>query len=337
MTRFGWSLLLAMVGCSGPVNDQFNVQTADGAVLPVMVRGALDDTLVLYEPGGPFGGGIEERLVDYQYFSETLEPYVAIAYYDRRGYGNANGQYRPEDISVANLMSDMDDVLAVLRERYDPARIVLMGHSFGGFATGNYLVTRPDAEVDAWISSAGAVVPGGDSVYVPYRYAFVCRVAAERRAEGDENALWSDIGGWCESKPDIDAEDLEDPEREQLWEYLGQIYDLVGDPPIRLGPLLGALFGSSYNVTDVLLTENELSLRIFKETREMELLSELGAITQPTLFVSGELDDIVPTEVAEDAATKMVDAQVVEISDAGHYPTWPDPQPFADEVLDFLR
>ncbi|MEN0065722.1 MAG: alpha/beta hydrolase [Myxococcota bacterium] len=330
---------VGLLACRGPINDQFNVQTADGVLLPVMVRGDLEssETLVLYETGGPYGGGIEERLVDYQWFSDTLEPHLAIAYYDRRGYGNKNGRYRPDDISVDNLVSDMDDVLTVLRERYDPARLVLMGHSFGGFATGRYLASRPEADIDAWVSSAGAVVTGGDAAYVPYRLAFVCRLSADRLAASDADPLWTEIDTWCQTDPKVDPEDWEQPARRTLSGYLDAIYERVGDPPLRAGPLLGAVFGSSYNVTDVLLTANELSSRLSEETREMDLLSELANVSVPTLFVSGEYDDIVPTEIAIDAAERIEDAQSIEIESGGHYPTWPDPQPFADAVLDFLR
>ncbi|MEM6926676.1 MAG: alpha/beta hydrolase [Myxococcota bacterium] len=329
-------VLSALVACTGPVDDQLNVKTADGVVLPVMVRGELDarGTLVVYEAGGPFGGGVEERLVDYQRFSETLEPHVAIAYYDRRGYGNANGRYRPEDITVDGLMSDLDDVLAVVRERYDPDSLVLMGHSFGGFATANYLVTHPEAEIDAWVSSAGAVLTGGDAAYVPYRFAFACRVAADRL--DTEDPLWAEIDAWCATDPQVDPEDWEQAERRTLSGYLDAIYERAGDPPLRFGRLVGAVFGSSYNVTDVLLTANRISGPISDETRELDLLSELDAVDVPTLLVTGELDDIVPTEVAVDVAAVLPDANLVEVEAGAHYPTWPDPQPFADAVLNFF-
>lgn len=333
-------LALSLIGCSSTVDDQFHVRTADDVLLPVLVRGNLEEsgTLVLYETGGPYGGGVEERIVDYQSFSTTLEPHLAVAYYDRRGYGNANGRYRPEDLSLGAMLSDVDDVLAVIRERYDPDRVVLMGHSFGGFLTASYLVTRPDAEIDAWVSSAGALLTGGDASYVPYRLAFACRVAANRVATGDTDPLWDEIDAWCKTDPDVDPEDWEQPARRTLSGYLDAIYDRVGDPPISAGRLIAAIFGSSYNVTDVLFTANEISEPISGEVRDGDpLLPLLADVTTPSLLVTGELDDVVPTEIAIDAASEMPDARVVEILEGGHYPTWPDPQPFADAVLDFLH
>ena len=325
--------LLPLMACSALTNDQLQVDH-DDVILPVQVRGNVDDgTLLLYETGGPWGGGLEERVVDYQYFSETLEPHVGIAYYDRRGYGNAYGQYKPDDISVDAYVADLDAVLRVVQERYEPERIVLMGHSWGGFITGRYLVDRGSERVDAWISAAGAVVTGGDDAYVPFRRDFVCRVSADRLEAGDTRADWAGMQDWCDAHLEIDPES---DARDELWDHLNRVYELVGDPPIRTGPLLSALFGSSYNVTDSLMTPNEISLRVYEDTREMDLLSELGAVDVPTLFVAGELDDVIPTEVADAAAAIVPDAIVVEIPDAGHYVTWPDPQPFADDVLGFL-
>ena len=320
-------LALAMLaGCSGMVNDQFNVRH-DGAVLPVLVRGNLDDsdTLILYETGGPWGGGIEEAVTDYQHFKTTLEPHVAVAYYDRRGYGNAYGNYRPDDISVDHYVADQDAILWTLQERYEPSRIVLMGHSWGGFITGRSLIDRGSSGIDAWISVSGAVVTGGDDAYVPYRRDMVCRVATDQS--------WDDVMDWCEANPSVDPES---EEKEELWAYLERVYELAGDPPIRTGPLLAAVFGSSYNITDSLLTPNEISLPVHQETREMDLLSELEGVEVPTLFVAGEYDDIIPTEVSEAAAAIVPGAEVVEIAEAGHYVSWPDPEPLGAEVRAFL-
>lgn len=332
-------LALGLVGCAEGINQQLHVQTDDGVVLPVLVRGNLEasDTLVLYEAGGPYGGGVEERVVDYWQFSETLEPHVAIAYYDRRGYGNANGRYGPDDITLDHLMSDVDDLIAVLLDRYDPDQMVLMGHSFGGFATGQYLVTRPDAPVDAWVSVAGAVVTGGERNYVPYRLTFACRVARDQIAKGDDDALWAEIDTWCATDPEVDPEDWEHPGRIELSRFLDAIYERAGEPPIDAGKLVSALFGSSYNVTDLMLTSNELSGPLTDAREALDLMSDLDTVDVPTLFVNGEFDDIVPTEIAYDAAAQVPDSRVVEIEAMGHYPIWPDPEPFADAVLDFLR
>lgn len=324
--------LALLSACSPLTNDLIHVRH-DGAVLPVMVRGNTDaGTLVVYEAGGPFGGGIEERLLDYQGFADTLEPHLAIAAYDRRGYGNAYGTYDPDDIRLGAYVDDLDAVVLTLQERYAPDRTVLLGHSWGGLLTATYLVDHGSERVDAWIDVSGAILTGGDDVYVPYRRDFACRVAAEP-PEPSDDVLWSDLLAWCDANPTVDPESAA---RDELWTYLDAIYELVGDPPLPLGPLLGAVFGSPYNVTDSHLTPNRISRPLYEDTRELDLLSNVHQIDVPSLIVAGELDDVIPSEVGRAVAAEVPDASFVEIPDAGHYVTWPDPQPFADEVLGFL-
>src|SRR5262249_26158046 len=82
--------LLAACG-SDLVHDNLNVRT-DDAVLPVDIHGNMDSgTLLLVESGGPSGPSIAQRTVGYMPFQDTLEPELAVAFYDRRGTGNATG------------------------------------------------------------------------------------------------------------------------------------------------------------------------------------------------------------------------------------------------------
>lgn len=159
-------LLGLLIGCGdGQAHDRFDVLT-DGAVLPVEVHGnRASGTLILVESGGPSGPGIAERAVGYHPFQDTLEQDAAVAWYDRRGTGNAEGDYGVNDQSVAQLLLDLDAVIAVLRERYAPDRLVLLGHSFGAYSSGVYVLDHPGA-VDGWVAAAPAVLGGPDEQYI---------------------------------------------------------------------------------------------------------------------------------------------------------------------------
>ncbi|MFT4979755.1 MAG: proline iminopeptidase, partial [Myxococcota bacterium] len=144
-------LLTLLAGCrdASEVNDHFFVRSGD-ALLPVQVRGnTTRGVLILFESGGPSGPGIAERMVGSMQFAEGLEAEVALAFYDRRGVGNAQGDYAPEDLTMAHALDDLDAVLAVLDDQYAPDHVVLMGHSWGGFVTARYLLDGPRT-VDAW-------------------------------------------------------------------------------------------------------------------------------------------------------------------------------------------
>src|SRR6476646_1546809 len=120
--------MLLLLGACSPelVHDRLDV-SHDGAVLPVEVNGfAGSGTLLVVESGGPSGPSIAQRDVGWFPFEDTLETQMAVALYDRRGTGNATGDYRPGDQSMARLVDDLAAVLAVLDDRYAPERLVLM-------------------------------------------------------------------------------------------------------------------------------------------------------------------------------------------------------------------
>jgi pimeloyl-ACP methyl ester carboxylesterase len=327
-------MIFVLAACgSDLVDDHMNVRT-DGAVLPVEVHGNMDSgTLLLVESGGPSGPSIAQRTVGYMPFQDTLEPELAVAFYDRRGTGNATGDYSVDDQSMDQLIADLDAVMAVLDERYAPERLVLMGHSFGTYTSALYQIEHP-GKTDAWIAAAPAIIEGPDDFYVPYRRDFACRVADEQIADGSDDSLWTDIEDFCVANPTIPAE-WDTPEREELWGYLGQIEDRLEPwPSMEIGGLLGAVFFSHYNIIDAQMRGNRISDRIEADPGREDLLPELGAIDVPAAVITGEYDGTTPTELG----TAVVDALppgavLTEVAGGGHYMMADDPDAFADAVF----
>jgi proline iminopeptidase len=318
--------------CAGEaVDDHLTVLSGD-AVLPVHVRGNMGSgTLLVYESGGPSGPGIAERRVGYVDLKDTLEPELAVAFYDRRGVGNAHGDYAAEDLSMEVLVEDLHAVISVLRDRYAPERVVLMGHSWGGYSSASYLLAHPDA-VDAWVPVAPAMM-GGDDLYIPYRRAWLCRVAADLQGEAP---LWDEVLGWCADHPSVPPDSAA---KDELWDYLITASEQLEPwPSMDAMGLLGAIFASHYNLVDTQLRANRISGPLHAEAEGMDLLPELGAVTVPTLVITGEYDPDLPTELGDAivAAVGTSDAEVVEIEGAGHYPMDHDPSGFAAPVLDLV-
>lgn len=328
------ALLLLLGGCvEGTVNAQIDVRS-DDAVLPVQIHGRIGSgTLVLVESGGPSGPGIAERAVGYHPFQDTLEQEVAVAWYDRRGTGNASGDYRPEDQSLDQLIDDLHAVLAVLELRYAPERLVLMGHSFGSYTSALYQLEHPGV-VQGWVTAAPAVMHGSDTYYISYRRDFVCRVAAEQHAEGSPDPLWDDIEGFCIANPTLPPV-WDTPEREQLWSYLGQIEDLLEPWPSMNGAgLLATVFFSHYGLIDTQLRPNLISEAIVADPGQEDLLPLLSDIVVPTAVLTGEYDGTTPTELGAAVAAAVGPAAVLtEIADGGHYMMADDPEAFADAVM----
>lgn len=330
--------LAVLAGCTGDVvHDHFNVVT-DRAVLPVEAHGTLaSGTLVLVESGGPSGPGIAERAVGLHPFRDTLEQDYVIAWYDRRGTGNARGSYSESDQSMGQLIADLDAVLRVLDERYTPDRLVLMGHSFGTYTSALYQLDHP-GRVDGWVAAAPAILHGPDDLYVPVRRDFACRVASDRLADGD--ALWSDIDAFCAAHPSLPPV-WDTPEREELWGYLNAIEDRLEPwPALDVGGLLGAVVGSHYDLIDAQMRANRISSHIVAEPGREDLLPELGALDVPAAIVTGEVDGTTPTELGAQIVAAMAGRAVAtEVEGGGHYMMVDDPEAFraaVDALVDRL-
>lgn len=332
--RAPW-LAAALVGCS-PRGDRLIVRT-DGAALPVGVYGDFDSgTLLLVESGGPSGPALAERMVGYFPFADTLERHAAVAAYDRRGTGNATGDYRVEDQSMAQLVADLDAVVAVLTERYAPERLILMGHSFGTYTSALYQLEHPGV-VDGWVAAAPSILEGPDELFIQYRRDFACRVAGDQLAAGASAPLWPDLEAFCAAHPTIPAV-WDTPEREALWSYLGQIEDQLEPwPAYETGGLVAAVFFSQYNFVDTQLRPNRISRAITADPGREDLLPELGALDVPVAVITGEFDGTTPTELGRAVVDALPGTGVLtEVEGGGHYMMVDDPVAYETAVLDVI-
>ena len=321
MRHLFWVLLL---GCSGEnVRHQFNVEI-DGAVLPVQVRGnAASGKFVVFESGGPSGLGIAERAVDSVVFDPMVEERAAVVMYDRRGVGNALGDYTPEVLTTDRLVADLKAINLVLEERYDVKSRVLVGHSFGTLSSLRALQDHPQ-KYDGWVAIAGAWTVQDEDLQVFYRSQFACRVAQDRLDEGDTAPIWNRTLDWCAT----DQEDLE-----PLWEVLDVIDERFGNWPAMdaLG-LMGAVVGSHYNLVDSLMRENRISEPIWDDLDDMDAFAELERVDVPTVVIAGEYDEGV-VESSVEAVERLPDGELIEIEDAGHYPFHVAPKRIGEAVL----
>jgi len=208
-----------------------------------------------------------------------------------------------------------------------------MGHSWGGQVTARYLLQHPNA-VDAWVPVAGAMMVG-DDLYVPYRRDFVCRVAAQQAQQHPQQNGWPEMLDWCDKNQTVEPDS---PQKDELWTHLDVIYEkLSGEPPLSVGPLLGAVFGSMYNPIDA-FRDAGVSDSLLKELHNQDLVPQLEALTLPTLVVSGEYDDLIPAELGEDVLDALgtpPDQKTHRIIEGGsHYPF--DATPFNDAVLTLI-
>jgi proline iminopeptidase len=74
---------------------------------------------------------------------------------------------------------------------------------------------------------------------------------------------------------------------------------------------------------------------VWESLGDYDLLSDLGAVTCPTLILHGRHDPI-PLEASEAAARALPDARLVTLEQSGHVPYVEEPEPLFDSIMRFL-
>ncbi|MBI3903729.1 MAG: alpha/beta fold hydrolase [Nitrosomonadales bacterium] len=71
--------------------------------------------------------------------------------------------------------------------------------------------------------------------------------------------------------------------------------------------------------------------------RDADLRTDLPAIRQPTLVISGERDRLTPPQASACLAQNLPDARMVEIKGAAHAPFLSHPEIFVAQLMDFMQ
>lgn len=79
------------------------------------------------------------------------------------------------------------------------------------------------------------------------------------------------------------------------------------------------------------------TLRMLEELRDRDLRPALGNIRIPTRIFHGELDRIVPIELAEEGKKMIKNASLVRFEKSGHGLFWDEKDKLADELARFAR
>lgn len=88
--------------------DTFFHVKVDGAVLPVWIKGnTASKKIVIFINGGPGLTSLDIASIDMLGWAEKLEKEFAIAYYDQRGTGNAQGNIDPNSITMEQYIKDL--------------------------------------------------------------------------------------------------------------------------------------------------------------------------------------------------------------------------------------
>jgi pimeloyl-ACP methyl ester carboxylesterase len=330
-------LLASIVSCQKEkitlgtsVQDYFYVENA-GAKMPVVVEGnTASKIMVLFVHGGPGGTGIgfnnDENSTLY------LKPNYAVAYWDQRAAGTAQGNGK---LTFDAYVDDMSRVIAVLKHRYgSDIKLFVMSHSWGGLVTPAYLTqSNNQKEVKGWINVAGAHnYFMNDSLTRAYLLGF----GKDQITKNIHATEWQKIVNFCESN--IPNYDYTMSQTYAGCAFLAENY--IDD--INSGSGIGGIFTKGYPFSLFWTVSNAGSTQfsaLGKDIIRREFSSKLNVLTLPILCITGKYDFTVPKGLAEEVVNKVASKKkkLVILQHSGHICMDSEPEAFYKEVKAFIE
>jgi pimeloyl-ACP methyl ester carboxylesterase len=281
----------------------------------VMVRGAdTTNPILVMLHGGP---GMGETAF-FRYYNAALEDSFTVVYWDQRGAGKSFARTIPrESMTTEQFLRDLDELVEIVRARFDQPKVVLFGHSWGSVLGTLYAARWPD-KVAAYVGS-GQVASWPECEAACYQYALD---EAQQRGRRDLVARLRRIG-----PPPYPAA--------SLWEERLCLTRVDGSMrPRALWKLVKMTLGAKESS----LFELPRAYRAFRwtldamwdEVSRIDLTRLVPELAVPVFFLLGRDDHWASSDLAAAyfAALRAPAKQLVWFERSGH-------EPFADEPEKF--
>ncbi len=325
---------------STQADDFFHLEE-EGAYLPLWVRGnTASGKILLYVQGGPGLNTLDMAIVDYLGWEETLEKDYAVAYYDQRGTGNAQGDFDWESVSLDQYIKDLRKMVQLLRDQYPNNEIYLLGHSFGGWLTYLYaLEYQGNTQIEGIIAANAPFTTDNNEIRWKFRHEFLVNISQEFVEQGKDTEFWSEALQWTQDHPEI----IDIEEKRQWNRYVIRgLEEYQVEVPLSAGKIIKGVFFSSYNIFPSLLDVERLDKvadRLFEDEKGIDVLSQVNEINLPILLITGRYDDIAPPEEFNFAFDQIGSSQkeLKILPDAGHDSFLNQPELFREAVRGFVE
>jgi len=248
---------------------------------------------------------------------DRLKDRFRLIYYDQRGRGRSAENVRPEDVTLASDVEDIDTVL----QHFGLKKTVLLGHSWGTVLALEYAVRHPE-RVSRLILMNPAPVSTADRNLM--RTFYLEKIGADmdrQRAiikgdayqSGDPDAVTARYR--IHFKPALfKAEDYEKLMAAMQTSFVRQGKDGI----VKARAVEDRLMADTWDRDDY------------------DLLPKLHALRIPTLVLVGAHDFITP-EVAHHIAEAIPNAKLVTLHDCGHFSYLECPDAVRGAIDDFER
>lgn len=333
----GFAVVLSLYGCihTAPFRDgKGRIVPGSIAVIETVSIGGMPqqvwfrginshNPVLLILHGGP--GASEAAL--FRYFNSELEQYFLVVNWEERGTGRSfRADIPPESMTIAQFLRDLDEVIELIKKRFDKRRVVLLGHSWGSALGAIYAHQHPE-KIAAYIG-VGQVANMPQGERMSYDYALSQAVARHNKQAAKE---LSAIGPPPHTVGDMLIS--------RHWvEQLGGSFHA----DLSTGKLIwAALSTDEANLIDLMLfgRGNRFSLEhLWPEFSQLDLTT-YKSFAMPVFFLLGRYDWQVPAPLAA-SSFQTIEApckQLIWFERSGHNPPFEEAEKFnrimIEEVL----
>lgn len=274
--------------------------------------------------GGP---GASEAALS-RHFNADLEQRFLMVYWEQRGTGRSyRSSIPPDSMTIAQFVSDLDEVVELVRQRFSKDKVVLLGHSWGT-AIGILYADRFPDKVAAYVG-VGQVADMPEGERLSYEFA---RAEAARRRHGDAARDLERIG--------LPPHTVDDMLTSRKWvERFGGAFH--GE--LSTGKLIwSALRTDEANLVDLIKfgQGNRFSLKhLWGEFRRFAIDDSLVSFETPIVFFLGRYDWQVPAVLAASYFERIQAPykRLVWFEHSAHNPPFEEPALFNRTLVEVLE
>ncbi|HVO26493.1 MAG TPA: alpha/beta hydrolase [Candidatus Margulisiibacteriota bacterium] len=269
------------------------------------------------------GPGVSEAPM-FRRYNAGLEQHFLVVYWEQRGAGRSYApDIPPQSMTIARFLSDLDEVVELVRHRFGKDTVVLVGHSWGTVLGTIYAYEHPEkVAVYVGVGQFGDVREGAR---LSWAYALAQaeqrgnrRAARELRAFGPQPRTLEEVLVM----------------REWVERFGGSFY---GD--VSMGDLIRAvLMSDETNLVDLwrLRQGSRFSMEcLWPELSDLDLRG-YRSFNVPVFFLLGRHDWQMPARVAADyfATVEAPCKRLVWFEQSAHYPPFEEPQTFEHVLIE---
>jgi proline iminopeptidase len=295
--------------------------------LPQMLwfRGvSVDNPALILLHGGP--GASESTL--FRHYNSELEQHFLVVYWEQRGAGRSfYPSIPPETMNIRQFVTDLDEVVNLVKERFHKDKVILLGHSWGTAIGTLYAYEHPE-NVAAYVG-VGQVANMPEGEKVSYDYAL-------EQAQQHDNAKAIEELERMGPPPHNVKEML--TSRKWVEKFGGSFHSDIDTGDL----ILAGLSTTEGSWWDVMLfgRGNGFSLdSLWPEFRNFKLEERYLEFDVPVFFLEGKYDWQVPAVVTEAYFNKLKAPykQLVWFETSAHNVPFEKPMAFNKFLIEDIR